>query len=89
MSKRYNAIAAKVDRNKHYPLNDALKLVKETAVAKFDESIDVSVNLSTTEPRTNWSDFFASMPRFTETSIDSSNFAVAFFLASVNASANA
>ena len=45
MSKRYNAIAAKVDRNKHYPLNDALKLVKETAVAKFDESIDVAINL--------------------------------------------
>src|SRR4030066_1144879 len=45
MSKRYKAIAAKVDRNKFYPLNDALKLVKETAVAKFDESIDVAINL--------------------------------------------
>jgi large subunit ribosomal protein L1 len=45
MSKRYKAIAAKVDRNKLYPLNDALNLVKETAVAKFDESIDVAVNL--------------------------------------------
>ena len=28
-----------------YPLDDALKLVKETATAKFDESIDVAVNL--------------------------------------------
>src|SRR5712692_8883408 len=36
---------------------------------------------STTEPRTTWSDFFASMPRFTATSIDSSNFAVAVFFA--------
>jgi large subunit ribosomal protein L1 len=45
MSKRYKAIAAKVDRNKLYPLNDALKLVKETAVAKFDESIDIAINL--------------------------------------------
>src|SRR5574340_934456 len=45
MSKRYKAIAAKIDRNKLYPLNDALNLVKETAVAKFDESIDVAVNL--------------------------------------------
>ena len=45
MSKRYKTIAAKVDRNKLYPLNDALNLVKEIAVAKFDESIDVSVNL--------------------------------------------
>lgn len=45
MSKRYKAIAAKVDRNKQYALSDALVLVKENAVAKFDESIDVSVNL--------------------------------------------
>ncbi len=45
VSKRYKALAAKVDRNKLYPLNDALNLVKETAKAKFDESIDVAVNL--------------------------------------------
>ena len=45
MSKRYKAIAAKIDRNKLYPLGDALKLVKENSVAKFDESIDVAINL--------------------------------------------
>ncbi|MCX7192882.1 MAG: 50S ribosomal protein L1 [Proteobacteria bacterium] len=45
MSKRYKAIATKVDRNKMYALTDALSLVKENAVAKFDESIDVAVNL--------------------------------------------
>jgi len=45
MSKRYKAIAAKIDRNKLYSVNDALALVKETAVAKFDESIDIAVNL--------------------------------------------
>jgi large subunit ribosomal protein L1 len=45
MSKRYKALAAKVDRNKLYALDEALKLVKETAKAKFDESIDVAVNL--------------------------------------------
>lgn len=45
VSKRYKAIAAKVDRNKLYPIDEALKLVKETAKAKFDESIDVAVNL--------------------------------------------
>jgi len=45
MSKRYKAVAAKVDRSKLYSLNDALNLVKETASAKFDESIDVAVNL--------------------------------------------
>ncbi|HKB58523.1 MAG TPA: 50S ribosomal protein L1 [Gallionellaceae bacterium] len=45
VSKRYKDVAAKVDRTKLYPLNDALSLVKETAKAKFDESIDVAVNL--------------------------------------------
>jgi len=44
VSKRYKAIAAQVDRSKLYVLDEALKLVKETAKAKFDESIDVAVN---------------------------------------------
>ena len=44
-SKRVVAVRAKVDRNKAYGLGDALSLVKENAIAKFDESIDVSVNL--------------------------------------------
>jgi large subunit ribosomal protein L1 len=34
-----------VDRAKAYPATDALKLVKEGATAKFDESVDVSINL--------------------------------------------
>ena len=45
VSKRYQALANKVDRNKLYPLVEALNLAKETANAKFDESIDVAVNL--------------------------------------------
>jgi len=45
MSKRYKAIAATVDRNTQYALTDALALVKGNALAKFDESIDVAVNL--------------------------------------------
>ena len=45
ISKRLKAISGKVDRTKFYPLQDALNLVKETATAKFDESIDVAVNL--------------------------------------------
>lgn len=45
ISKRTKAITAKVDRNKAYSLVDALALVKQTATAKFDESIDVAVNL--------------------------------------------
>jgi large subunit ribosomal protein L1 len=44
-SKRYNAIRARVDRNKSYPAQQALKMVKEGATAKFDESVDVSLNL--------------------------------------------
>lgn len=45
VSKRFKAISGQVDRAKYYPLQDALNLVKETATAKFDESIDVAVNL--------------------------------------------
>ena len=45
LSKRVKAIRSKVDRDKAYPLADALALVKENAVAKFDESIDIAVNL--------------------------------------------
>ena len=45
ISKRFKAITAKADRSKSYPLPDALRIIKETATAKFDESIDVAVNL--------------------------------------------
>jgi large subunit ribosomal protein L1 len=44
-SKRVTALRAKVDRSKSYVVAEALALVKENAVAKFDESIDVAVNL--------------------------------------------
>jgi large subunit ribosomal protein L1 len=45
LSKRMQTVRAKVDRSRSYPVDDALKLVKETAVAKFNESVDVAVNL--------------------------------------------
>jgi large subunit ribosomal protein L1 len=45
ISKRAKAIEAKVDRTKLYPLADALALIKEVATAKFDESIDIAVQL--------------------------------------------
>ncbi len=45
LSKRVQALRSKVDRNKLYPVADALALVKGCATAKFDESIDVAVNL--------------------------------------------
>lgn len=45
ISKRLAALQGKVDRNKIYPVADALSLVKETATAKFDESVDAVINL--------------------------------------------
>ena len=45
LSKRFKAFADKVDPEKTYPLMDAFQLVKDTATAKFDESVEVSVNL--------------------------------------------
>lgn len=45
VSKRAAGIAAKIDRNKFYPVAEALALVKDTATAKFDESIDIAVQL--------------------------------------------
>jgi large subunit ribosomal protein L1 len=45
VSKRVKALQAKVDRNKLYPVEEALNLVKETATAKFDESVDAVINL--------------------------------------------
>ena len=44
-SKRMKALSGKVEHGRFYGLDDALKIVKETASAKFDESVDVSVNL--------------------------------------------
>jgi large subunit ribosomal protein L1 len=45
LSKRMHVVRKKVDRSKAYSIDDALALVKETATAKFDESVDVAVNL--------------------------------------------
>jgi large subunit ribosomal protein L1 len=44
-SKRHKAFVGKVDSLKLYPIGDALGIVKECATAKFDESIDVAVQL--------------------------------------------
>ncbi len=45
LTKNQKNIAGKVEAGKRYSINDALAIVKECATAKFDESIDVSVNL--------------------------------------------
>ncbi len=50
LSKRVQALRGKIDRTKAYSAVDALALVKETATAKFDESVDVAVNLGV-DPR--------------------------------------
>jgi len=44
VTKRQKTVGDKIDSNKLYALPDALGLVKEFAVAKFDESIDVPCN---------------------------------------------
>lgn len=45
VSKRSRALRANVDRSKTYPLEQAIDLVKGNATAKFNESIDVAINL--------------------------------------------
>jgi large subunit ribosomal protein L1 len=45
VAKKFKAASEKVDRNKRYRLDDALKLVKETANRKFDETVDAAINL--------------------------------------------
>jgi large subunit ribosomal protein L1 len=45
VGKKFTAAAAKVDRNRRYALEEACKLVPDTKVAKFDESVDIAVRL--------------------------------------------
>lgn len=45
LSKRMKVVRSKVDRAKSYTVDEALALVKQTATAKFDESVDIAVNL--------------------------------------------
>jgi large subunit ribosomal protein L1 len=45
LTKKQKTLQGVVDSNKLYPIGDALELVKKHATAKFDESIDVAVQL--------------------------------------------
>ena len=45
ISKRVKSWADKIDSEKLYPLTDALQLLKECSTVKFDESVEVAVNL--------------------------------------------
>jgi large subunit ribosomal protein L1 len=48
--KRTQAARTGIDRSKSYPLAEAVKLVKERATAKFDETIEIAMNLGV-DPR--------------------------------------
>jgi len=45
LSKRIKAINEKIDKEKVYPLEEALGLLKEVSSVKFNESVDISINL--------------------------------------------
>jgi large subunit ribosomal protein L1 len=45
LSKRVKAFRARVDANKSYPLDEAIAILKETATVKFNESVELAVNL--------------------------------------------
>jgi len=51
--KRINAARMDIDRMKLYPIDEAVKLVKERAKAKFDETIEVSMNLGVDPKQTD------------------------------------
>ncbi|MDA8416989.1 MAG: 50S ribosomal protein L1 [Betaproteobacteria bacterium] len=44
-NKRNTGLRAQVDRTRFYPVSEALEIIKKSATAKFDESVDVAVNL--------------------------------------------
>jgi large subunit ribosomal protein L1 len=45
MSKRYRAVTQKVDARSEYTIEEAVQRMKETATAKFVESVDIAVRL--------------------------------------------
>ena len=48
--KKFRGAVAKVDRTRAYPIPEAVALVKDSSFAKFDETVDVAVNLGV-DPR--------------------------------------
>ncbi len=45
MGKKLDNAAGKVDTNKEYTIEEAITLVKENMVTKFDETVDIAINL--------------------------------------------
>ncbi len=50
LTKKQKAQGPSVDRNKHYPVEEAIGIVKANATAKFDETVEVALNLGV-DPR--------------------------------------
>src|SRR5215203_4008252 len=50
LSKKQKAQEGTVDRNRFYPVDDALSIVKKNATSKFDETVEVALNLGV-DPR--------------------------------------
>jgi large subunit ribosomal protein L1 len=50
LTRRAKVIRGKLEPSKHYPLEEAFRLLKEVSTVKFDESVDVAVNLGV-DPR--------------------------------------
>ena len=51
LSKRQKAINEKVEAGKIYPISEAVELLKELSSVKFEEGVDVSVNLGRASAR--------------------------------------
>jgi large subunit ribosomal protein L1 len=49
-SKRYREIVSRIERTKEYSIEDAVKLLKEAATAKFDETVEIAMRLGV-DPR--------------------------------------
>jgi large subunit ribosomal protein L1 len=50
LTKKQKALEGKVEEHKHYPVDEAISLVKSLATAKFDETVEIAMNLGV-DPR--------------------------------------
>ena len=64
--KRYQSLAVKRDARVFYKLDEALELIKQTGSAKFDETVDVAINLGVNAKKSDLSVRGATgLPRWT------------------------
>lgn len=49
-SKRYRQLASQIDRSKEYPLDEAIKMLKQVSNARFDETVEIAMRLGV-DPR--------------------------------------